>query len=76
MKPPCISSILAKPAQTTESNHQMKTALFAFTALSVIAFTFVLVGTGALHPFHARAILGFVIVVSIFLALLPLHKGK
>jgi len=54
----------------------MKTApyIFAFTALSVIALTFVLVTAGALHPFYARAITGLVIVVSAFLALLPLHK--
>jgi len=56
----------------------MKTApyLFAFTALSVIATTFALVAAGALHPFYARAIIGLVIVVSVFLALLPVHKGK
>jgi hypothetical protein len=56
----------------------MKTApyVFAFTALSVITLTFVLVGTGALHPFYGRAMIGLVIVVSVFLALLPLHQGK
>jgi hypothetical protein len=56
----------------------MKTApyVFAFTALSVITLTFVLVGTGALHPFYARAITGLVVALSVFLALLPLHKGK
>jgi len=56
----------------------MKTApyIFAFTALSVIGFTFVLVTTGALHPFYGRALFGLVIVISVFIALLPLHKGK
>ena len=52
----------------------MKTApyVLAFTALAIIALTFVLVTTGALNPFYLRAITGLVIVV--FIALLTIGE--
>ena len=53
----------------------MKTAapyVLAFTALSVIVLTFILVTTGALNPFYLRAIIGLVIVV--FIALLTIGE--
>jgi len=47
---------------------------FALVALALVIIIFALATSGIVHPFTARAVLGFVVVVWAFLALLPYCK--
>ena len=47
---------------------------FALVALALVIIIFALATSGIVHPFTARAFLGFVVVVWAFLALLPYCK--
>jgi len=46
----------------------------ALVALALVIIIFALATSGIVHPFSARAFLGFVVVVWAFLALLPYCK--
>jgi hypothetical protein len=50
--------------------------IFALVALALSIITFALASAGIIHPFAARAFVGFVVVLWVFLALLPYCRGS
>jgi hypothetical protein len=56
----------------------MKFALYTLTALSAFIGTLVLVVNGNLHPFHARVVIGVLIVGSLLIGFMSNNptKGK